>query len=110
MFATEDVANCTILEIKSAPGPFPKGPTHFIADLLFLVSSAEDIIHADLVIVRQGAEDVRRHHALAVFVISVGALRYIDGLAHLLLCQIGILAQVADALILFHIYHHAKYN
>jgi len=86
MFATEDVANCTILEIKSAPGPFPKGPTRFIADLLFLVSSAEDIIHADLVIVRQGAEDVRRHHALAVFVISVGALRHIDGLAHLLLC------------------------
>ena len=79
-------------------------------NLFFLIRPAEDIIHADLVIVRQGTEDVRRYHALAALVISVGALRYIDDLAHLLLCQIGILAQVADALILFHIYHHAQYN
>lgn len=89
MFATQETENCaiyTILEIKSAPAHFRKGPTRFIVDLLFLVSSAEDIIHADLVIVRQGAEYVRRHHALAALIISVGALRHIDGLAHLLLC------------------------
>lgn len=110
MFATEEVANCTILEKQKRAGPILKDPTRFMFNLFFLIRPAEDKIYADLVIVCQGAEDVRRHHALAALVISVGALRYIDGLAHLLLCQIGILAQVADALILFHIYHHTQYN
>ena len=85
-----------ILEKRRA---FSIGPPYSCSDLLFRVCSAEDIIHADLVVVRQDAEDVRRHHALTALIAGLDALRHVDGFSYLLLCQIRILAQVADALI-----------
>lgn len=75
-------------------------------DLIFLVGPSENVVHTDLIILCQGAENVRRNHALAALIIGVSTLGYIDRIADLLLCQIGILAQIANTLKFFHIHHH----
>jgi len=78
---------------------------YILTDLLFLVGPSENVVHTDLIILCQGAENVRRNHALAALIIGVSTLGYIDRIADLLLCQIGILAQIANTLKFFHIHH-----
>lgn len=60
------------------------------------VGAAKQIVHTDPVQVSQGAEHLRRHHALAAFVIGVGPLGQSQTLAHLSLGQVSIFPQIAD--------------
>ena len=46
-----------------------------------------------------------RDHPLPAFIVGIGALGYIDGLAHLCLGQIVIFPQIPDSLISLHILH-----
>ena len=87
-----------------------QGATNKLTDLLFLVGPSEDVVHADLIILCQGAENVRRNHPLAALIIGVSTLRYVDRVADLLLCQIGVLAKIANTLKFFHIHHRYQYN
>lgn len=44
----------------------------------FFVGTPKEIIHTDAVEIRQGAQNVRRNHPLAAFIVGVAALRNID--------------------------------
>ena len=57
---------------------------------LFFIGAAQQVIHADIVKIGQGAKHLWWQHPAATFVIGVGALRHIDGRTHLLLGQISI--------------------
>ena len=74
---------------------------------LFFIGAAQQVIHADIVKVGQGAKHLWWQHPAATFVIGVGALRHIDGRTHLLLGQISIFPQVADPLVFYH-YDHPR--
>lgn len=50
---------------------------------LFFIGAAQQVIHADIVKVGQGAKHLWWQHPAATFVIGVGALRHIDGRTHL---------------------------
>ena len=55
-----------------------------------LVSEFEQIVNADMIELSQGNKNLRRDHAFAAFVISVGSLRDIDYLADFSLCEVRI--------------------
>ncbi len=74
---------------------------------LFFIGAAQQVIHADIVKIGQGAKHLWWQHPAATFVIGIGALRHIDGRTHLLLGQISIFPQVADPLVFYH-YDHPR--
>ena len=76
---------------------------------LTLIRQPQQIVHADAVIGGKGDEDMGRDHPLTALIIGIGALRHIDRFAHLTLCLILILPQIADSLVFLHIHHHAQY-
>lgn len=60
--------------------------------------------------ISERAQNVRRQHSFAAFIICVCALRNVDRFADLTLCQIGILPQIADAPVSLHVYHQTQYT
>ena len=63
------------------------------------IGAAEQVVHAGMVKVREGAQHPRRDHVRACFVIGIRALRDVDGLRDLCLRQVAVFPQVADAAI-----------
>ena len=76
---------------------------------VLFISSFQKIIDADAIKISERAQNVRRQHSFAAFIICVCALRNVDRFADLTLCQIGILPQIADAPVSFHVYHRIQY-
>ena len=70
----------------------------------------QKIIDADAIKISERAQNVRRQHSFAAFIICVCALRNVDRFADLTLCQIGILPQIADAPVSLHVYHQTQYT
>lgn len=77
---------------------------------LFYICSAQNVIYTDLVKIRQSTEDMRRNHTLSAFIVGIGSLRYIDCIANLGLCQVGIFPKVADSWVMFHSTHQKQYS
>lgn len=72
---------------------------------LFFLCPLQDIIHADLIKVSQGAQHPRRDHSLAGFIVGVSPLRNIDSRAHLGLSQVSVLPQITDLSVSYHCDH-----
>ena len=77
---------------------------------VLFISSFQKIIDADAIKISERAQNVRRQHSFAAFIICVCALRNVDRFADLTLCQIGILPQIADAPVSLHVYHQTQYT
>ena len=59
---------------------------------------------------RQSGKDLRRDHAFAAFVVSIGPLRDIDLLADFCLRKVRIFSQITDAFIFFSHLHHREHD
>ena len=55
-----------------------------------MIRYAQKIIPTDMIELCQGNENLRRDHAFAAFVISIGSLGNIDLLANLSLCKVSV--------------------
>lgn len=64
---------------------------------------AVQIVHAHAVIPRQCAQHLRRQHPLPALIVGIGPLRQVQRLPDLRLRQIGVLAQIAQPWISFHV-------
>ena len=64
---------------------------------------AEQVVHAYAVIPRQCAQHLRRQHPLPALIVGIGPLRQVQRLPDLRLCQIGVLAQIAQPWVSFHV-------
>lgn len=67
-----------------------------------IAGSPEDVIHAHAVEVCQSAQNLRWNHSLSAFIIGVGALRHVDCLANLLLCEVCVFTQASNSFISLH--------
>jgi len=70
-----------------------------------MAGTPEQIIHAYAVEIRQGAQNARRNHPLAAFIIGIGALGDIDCRADFFLREMRIFTQFADPFLSFHYDH-----
>ena len=77
---------------------------------LFVCSAFQQIVHTDMIKIRQSTKDVGRNHALTAFIISISALRNIDCFADSFLRQVSILTERTDSFIFSHCYHQNQYK
>ena len=106
---------CTILLMPAKAAllrspHFNRKTTASAVVFVLFISSFQKIIDADAIKISERAQNVRRQHSFAAFIICVCALRNVDRFADLTLCQIGILPQIADAPVSLHVYHQTQYT
>ena len=77
--------------------------------LILFIGSLQKIIDADAVKISECAQNVRRQHSFTALVICICALRNIDRFTDLTLRQVGVLPQITDAPVSFHVYHQIQY-
>ena len=63
----------------------------------------EQVVHAHTVKPRQRAQHWRRQHPLPALIVGIGPLRQVQRLPDLRLRQIGVLAQIAQPWVSFHV-------
>ena len=86
--------------------------SHDAAGSLFGIGSrvagtAQEIVHTGMVVVRQPAQDLRRDHMVAPFIVGIGPLCDIDGSAQFFLGKVFILAKVSQSQI--HVDHRDQH-
>ena len=66
------------------------------------ICAACNIVQTDIVEVRQQHGKIQRYGMLALFVVGIGGLMHVQLFAQLLLCQVAVLSQIPDTLVMLH--------
>ena len=87
------------MSIESKDSPLLHDGLSLFVDLFF-ICSAEEVVHGNIVEIRDFDEDLSGNVAGSGFVVTVCTLRTMQIICHLLLGKIFVLTQVSDSYIL----------